>query len=247
MRSELAVRCVLVATVWALCAGCAPSKISIDRSSEIEKYRVKTIAVLPFDAIETPQITDTRNPEFSVPGGAKRSDISLGKPEVTAKFDHPTVTVPSYAAEKVMRMIYGRLQNWRGIQVLPLDETVGAFKVVGDQKEEVTTGQLAQKIAARLKVDALLFGRVSVYQERGGSKFGGDPATVGFELKLVAADGRTLWVGNYYEQQRPMNEDLVGFFQRGGVFVTAEELAEYGADRLVKEFPFGEPTPRPGS
>jgi len=119
MGGDHVTRWVLGAMALALFAGCAPSKVSIDRSPEIEKYRVKTIAILPFDVVETPQITETRDPEFSVPGGAKRSDISLGKPEVTARLDHPTVTVPSYAAEKVTRMIYGRLQNWRGIRVLP--------------------------------------------------------------------------------------------------------------------------------
>jgi hypothetical protein len=238
---------VLGAAVLLALAGCAPAKVSIDRSPDIDKYRVKTIAVLPFEFLETPQVTEMRDAEFSVPGGAKRSDISLGKPEVTAKLDHPTVTVPPYAAEKVTRMIYGRLSNWTGIRVLPPDETTGAAKMAGTARDGTTIGPIAQKIAGALKVDAVLFGRLLVYQERGGSKFGGDPATVGFEVKLVAADGRTLWVGNYYEQQRPMNEDIVGFWQRGGVFVTAEELAEYGADRVVAQFPFGEPLPRPGS
>ena len=36
-----------------------------------------------------------------------------------------------------------------------------------------------------------------------------------------------------------MNEDLVGFLQRGGVFVRAEELADYGAEQLIRQFPFG--------
>jgi hypothetical protein len=247
MDGTLAARWVLGTTVLTLCAGCAPSKVSIDRSPDIEKYQVKTIAIVPFDALETPQITVTQNPEFSVPGGAKRSDISMGKPEVTARLDNPTVTVPSYAAEKVTRMIYRRLQNWQGIRVLPLDEAAMALKAARDNKEDATAADLARSVAGRLKTDAVLLGRVAVYQERGGTKFGGDPATVGFEVKLVAADGRILWVGNYYEQQRPMNEDLVGFFERGGVFVTAEELAEYGADRVIKEFPFGYPTSRPSS
>jgi hypothetical protein len=46
-------------------------------------------------------------------------------------------------------------------------------------------------------------------------------------------------VGNYYERQRPMIEDMMGFVQRWGMFVTAEELATYGVDHLLLEFPFG--------
>ncbi|MEK9139668.1 MAG: hypothetical protein AAB308_01325, partial [Nitrospirota bacterium] len=77
------------------------------------------------------------------------------------------------------------------------------------------------------------------YQERVGSRLGANPpATVGFETKVVAADGQVLWVGGYYERQRPMTEDLMGFLQRWA-FVTAAELAEYGVDEVLKNFPFG--------
>jgi hypothetical protein len=79
-----------------------------------------------------------------------------------------------------------------------------------------------------------------VYQERSGSRLGANPpATVGFEVKAVAPDGQVLWVGNYYERQKPMTQDFLGFIHHGGVFVTAEELAQYGADEVLKTFPFG--------
>jgi hypothetical protein len=64
---------------------------------------------------------------------------------------------------------------------------------------------------------------------------------VGFEMKLIAPDGAVIWEGNYYERQRPMSEDLWGFIQRYGAFVTAEELAAYGAEKLAQAFPFGGP------
>ena len=42
--------------------------------------------------------------------------------------------------------------------------------------------QVAAAVAKRLKADATLIGRVSVYQERVGSRLGADPpAIVGFE------------------------------------------------------------------
>jgi hypothetical protein len=95
-------------------------------------------------------------------------------------------------------------------------------------------------VAKQLKADASLIGQVRVYQERVGGRFGASPpATVGFEAKVIAADGQVLWEGNYYEQQRPMNEDVMGFIQRWGMFVTAEELAAYGVEHMLHEFPFG--------
>jgi hypothetical protein len=80
-----------------------------------------------------------------------------------------------------------------------------------------------------------------VYRERDGSRWGANPAIVGFEIKLVGSDGIILWTANYYEKQRPLIEDFTGFWQHGGGFVTADELAEYGADRIVRQFPFGNP------
>jgi hypothetical protein len=81
---------------------------------------------------------------------------------------------------------------------------------------------------------------VLVYQERVGGRFGADPpAVVGFEVKLVAPDGNILWEGNYYEKQRPMTEDFIGFVQRYGMFVTADELAAYGAGKLAEALPVG--------
>jgi hypothetical protein len=98
----------------------------------------------------------------------------------------------------------------------------------------------AMMVAKQLKADASLIGQVLVYQERVGGRFGASPpATVGFEAKVVAADGQVLWEGNYYEKQRPMNEDVMGFIQRRGMFVTAEELAAYGVEHMLQEFPFG--------
>ena len=36
-----------------------------------------------------------------------------------------------------------------------------------------------------------------------------------------------------------MIQDFTGFIQHWGVFVTADELAQYGVDEILKTFPFG--------
>ena len=127
----------------------------------------------------------------------------------------------------------------QGMTVLSPGEAAKAL--ASSATPQSPAGQLpAVTVAKQLKADASLIGRVSVYQERVGGRFGASPpATVGFEAKVVAADGQVLWEGNYYEKQRPMTEDFMGFIQRHGVFVTAEELAIYGVDHMLLEFPFG--------
>jgi hypothetical protein len=231
------------ALVWMLLvlSGCVPAKVTTATAPQIDQYRVKTVAILPFDALTTPQVTDQLGQPIGAPQGAKRSDIAVAVPPAAERFDQPTVTVPPHAPEKVTQIFYDKLRNWEGLRVLPLDEGQRAMRAEAPQ--EVRPEELARRVAKRLPADAVLMGRVNIYRERAGSKIGADPAVVGFEVKLLAADGAVLWVGNYYEKQRPMNEDLKGWYERGGVFVTADELANYGATELMKQFPFGGPPP----
>ena len=242
-QRQAAQRVSLAATLLVL-GGCVPSKVTIETSPKIDEYRVKTVVVMPFEALATPQVTSPSVPEIQAPQGAKRSDISFAPPQATEKLDQPTATVPPQAAGKITQIVYGRLKLWEGVRFLPPDQAAGALKALGPAAQGLTPEERARQVAQRLSADAALFGRVLVYQERVGSKLGADPAAVGFEVKLVAADGTVLWAGNYYEKQRPMNEDFIGSVRRGFAFVTAEELAEYGAERVIRSFPFGGRSPR---
>jgi hypothetical protein len=146
--------------------------------------------------------------------------------------------IPPAAGEKITELLWAKLKAKPGLRVLsPNEARVAARDLAGGGTTEPLS---AHKIAQRLGADAALSGKVLVYQERVGSRLGADPpAAVGFEVKLVASDGMVLWEGNYYEKQRPMTEDFVGFIQRSGVFVTADELAAYGAAELADVFPYG--------
>ncbi|HXF91384.1 MAG TPA: hypothetical protein VNK46_01405 [Nitrospiraceae bacterium] len=237
-RAALAVWLAL-SVAGAVLSGCGPSKVTVKASPDLEKYRVQTIAVVPFDALTTPQVVDPLEPRFQVPAGAKASDISVAVPPASETASRPTSVVPSSAPEKVTRMIWNRLRARKGLLILPLDEADKVAKELSGKHENLSREALAQRLADRMSADAALVGRVLVYKERVGSRLGADPAAVGFEMKLVARDGTVLWEGNYYEKQRPMNEDLIGFIQRKGAFVTADELAAYGADLVLRDFPFG--------
>ncbi|MGH7163930.1 MAG: hypothetical protein ACREIS_00215 [Nitrospiraceae bacterium] len=222
--------------------GCSfSSPVTTKVSPQIEKYHVKTIAILPFEALASPQRIDPQSPELSVPGGVKGSNITVAIPQEVERYDHPTATVPAQAAEKVMQMVYGKLSAWEGIQVLSPSEVTRGTRALGPEAAKQTPEERAREVAERLSVDAALIGRVEKYRERVGSKLGADPAEVGFELRLLSRDGTLLWIGNYYERQRPFNEDALGFLRRRGVFVTAEELAEDGVKSVLRKFPFGAP------
>lgn len=220
-------------------AACGPTKVTTESSPYLGRYQVRTVAVVPFESLATPQVLVDGVPSLQAPTGAKKSDIAIAIPPASELPQRPTTTVHASAAESVTRLVWDRLGAREGLRVKPLDETQAAVREIGPKGKPVEPAQVGAHVAKQLDVDAVVMGVVHVYQERVGSRLGAESAAVGFEMKLVSADGRTLWVGNFYEKQRPMTEDLWGFFERKGVFVTAGELAAYGVDKVLKEFPYG--------
>ena len=221
-----------------LLSGCSGKKVTTKASSQLSAYHIRTIALIPFETMTTPQAMESSGPSFPVPSGARRSDMSIAVSPTTDQYARRTQLVPPAAGEKLTELMWTKLKARVGLRVLSPNEAVAAARELagGTAPETVPT----QKIAQRLGADAALSGKVLVYQERVGSRLGADPpAVVGFEVKLVAPDGTLLWEGNYYEKQRPMTEDFVGFIQRYGMFVTAEELAAYGAAELAEVIPVG--------
>ncbi|HET7909760.1 MAG TPA: hypothetical protein VFL19_03545, partial [Nitrospira sp.] len=235
------VRSLAIATSVMVGIGCSGPKVTSQTSNELPRYQIHTIALMPFTTLSTPQVREVSDMYLSTPESVKGSDISLGMPSSFETQLKQTTTVPTFAAEKVTQLFWTRLKNRPGIVVV--SPTTTAAKIAAHPKEELvklTPERQAADVAAELKADAALMGQVLVYQERSGGKLGANPpATVGFEVKAVAVDGQVLWVGNYYERQKPLTQDFLGFIQHGGVFVTAEELAQYGADQVLKRFPFG--------
>jgi hypothetical protein len=136
-------------------------------------------------------------------------------------------------------MVYRKLRKLKGLRVVAAEEAAPLLRASGTDTPGVPAEQAAKEAIRKTRSDAALLGRVLIYRERDGSKWGANPAIVGFEVKLIGSDGVTLWSANYYEKQRPLIEDVTGFWEHGGGFVTADELAEYGADRIIRKFPFG--------
>jgi hypothetical protein len=222
--------------------GCSGSKVTTKSAPQIEQYRIQKIAVVPFETSSTPQALDLNGSSLSVPAGAKRSDISVAVPSITETHPRLTQGIPPSVADKVTDLVWSKLKSKSGLEVISPALVRKSVGEINRAKNAESLEGLGQRIATRLGADAALIGTVLVYQERVGSRLGANPtATVGFEMKLIGNDGAVIWEGNYYERQRPMSEDLWGFIQRYGAFVTADELAAYGSEQLAREFPFGGP------
>ena len=231
-------RALMVMVLVVAAVGCSGAKVTTKSSNELPHYKIQTLIVVPFSSLKTPQVHDQRDSYFSTPYGVRGSDISVAIPPDAEVPSRQTETVPGYAADKVTQLFWKRLQSHEGLHVLPPGDAAKVAPATGEAAK-TTPEVAAANLAKRLKADAAFIGEVLMFQERVGSRMGANPtAAVGFEVKVVAADGKVLWVGNYYERQRPMTEDFMGFIHRWA-FVTADELAQYGVEEVLKEFPFG--------
>jgi hypothetical protein len=222
--------------------GCAPAKVTTVASPVLDQYQIHSVVVMPFERLATPQALDSSDPEFHVPrgSGVRLSEIQISPARrAPGQLDEQTMTVPAFVPEKVGQIVYRKLRKRQGLRVMAPEEVPGATMASGSGTSGVSSEQAAKEAIRKTDSDAALIGRVLIYRERDGSKWGANPAVVGFEVKLIGPDGVTLWTANYYEKQRPLIEDVTGFWQHGGGFVTADELADYGAERIVREFPFG--------
>lgn len=199
---------------------CGGKTNEVTIAPEIDQYRVARIAVLPF--------------------GVERSTLGQER-------GYAAPAPPLSAGERLGDIFYSKLKSREGINVVPTDEVQAAMATVPVRP---LTTPLIKLIGERLRADAVLAGNVEVYKERVGSAIGldrpEDAAEVGFVAQLISVkDGVSVWTGQYHELQRPANQDLTGFLERGPRYLTVDELADSAVDHVLRKFPFGQPLQKP--
>jgi len=101
---------------------------------------------------------------------------------------------------------------------------------------------LLLEMGRQLGADAVVSGTIFRFRQRVGTSYASDtPASVAFSMYLLrVADGNVIWDGYFDETQKPLHEDLLQlstFIKRGGAFVTAEQLAHAGLNKVMTDFP----------
>ncbi|MGE4291811.1 MAG: hypothetical protein AB7E32_06330 [Desulfovibrio sp.] len=91
-----------------------------------------------------------------------------------------------------------------------------------------------------MKVDYLVIPQLLSWQERQGSDWGVDkPAGVVMDVYILDVNNGVLLARRHYDEtQRALSEDLGNagrHFDRGGTWLTAEELARYGLNEMLLE------------
>jgi hypothetical protein len=125
---------------------------------------------------------------------------------------------------------------------IPLQQVMAEYIQMRIDETKDTPMMVARELGKRLGADYVLVGNVWRYKERTGSPMAAEsPASVAFALSLVeVASGRILWSDVFSETQRSLSENILqakGFFEMGGKWVTADELALYGVKEIFKRFP----------
>jgi len=209
-----------VAILMTTMAACGGTTTEVLTDPQVNQYRIVRIAVLPF-SVERSTLGQERGYAAPAP--------------------------PLSAGEQVSDIFYRKLKSREGISVVPSYEVQDAMATFDGNS---LTTALIKIFGEKVSADAVLVGTVEVYKERSGSAIGlerpQDAAEVGFAVQLISTkDGVPLWSGQYHEQQRPANQDITGFLERGPRYLTVDQLADSAADHVLRKFPFGQPLQKP--
>ncbi len=224
-------------------SACAPDTVTVQTHPTFTPAAIKTIGVVPFTAIKgSPGVyqslgelaaPDVESPEI-------RSSFSELEGPVPSRPHASKVSVPAGAEKKITDMVYANLKLRPGLKTISPELVSQTLNRMGLDPSTAKASELAKELGKALSLDAVIVGRVRVYRERAGSKFAAIPAAVGFDVQLInAQDGTVIWIGDYFEEQKPLSEDFAGMLERGGRWVTAEELARSGVKRVLQRLPLG--------
>jgi hypothetical protein len=131
----------------------------------------------------------------------------------------------------------------RGIEVVAPSDVSRALSLEG-REEPLDPYETSRRASTKLGAHGVLLGEVGRFRGRRGQAIGSSqPASVSFEVTLYAApEGQPLWRAGFDETQRPLFADLANFFRypgRGTRWLSAEELARWGAEEVVGALPVG--------
>ena len=142
------------------------------------------------------------------------------------------------------RALISDLENRTGVEIVLPGQGVGVMSEILNSGGGISERSLWVEAGRALHADAVLVGHVYRFRSRRGTDYAVDaPASVSFDLHLLAtADDRLLWSRSVDESQQSLSENLLSlgaFFQRGGRWLKADELAMGCLDRILTALPVG--------
>ncbi len=147
------------------------------------------------------------------------------------------------AADRVSRFMTEALADG-GVRVVAPSDLVIAFEGEGRVLPRTDVASTAQLAARDFGATAVLLGEVVRYREREGGAIGARrPASVWFEVTLYTApDGQRIFSARFKQTQPSLSANplVVSEYPGSGTrWLSAAELARWGADRTVALLPEG--------
>jgi hypothetical protein len=169
-----------------------------------------------------------------VPFGVRGDLARIGPQNTTATVEEVTKLVTRYVSEALTA---------RGVQVVPADDFQISLVNAGvDPSVPENRRAVANLAAFEFGADGVVTGDVTRFRDRTGQSLAAaNPASVGFSVNLLDAPAaRRLWGGTFEETQQPLTENLFNASRYpggGSRWLTAEELARWGAREMSKSMP----------
>jgi TolB-like protein len=223
MMSKYSRSRTVIAAVACLCLSIlSPGPISAEETSEVRQIR--QIAVMPVFKGKKPD----KSPTLMI--------CPLGRICTEAE------RLADGAENTITAMLQKAMDERYGARVIDQEKAAASYNKQAGTLDEVTPMDLAIRMGKELNAGYVLVGNVWRFTERSGGPIGtAKPASVAFDLHLIdVAREATLWEGSFDKVQQALTEDLFqagDFIKQGGRWVTAEELALFGARETIKNMP----------
>ena len=146
------------------------------------------------------------------------------------------------AGIKLAALVLRYIQENLSYNTIPLENSRQALA----QTNFYLTGKynlsLGVQLGKQLNVRYLVMGVVARYREReGGRFFASKPASVAFSIALIdVVKAKIVWMDSFDKTQKSIMSDILDPdipLSRRFVWLTADELAEIGVDKVMKNFP----------
>jgi len=139
-------------------------------------------------------------------------------------------------------LLVDALQKQTAFQTIPSREAVAvmdALKSEGDSQRSPL--KMLAQTGHMLNADMVIQGYLYRFKNRVGANYSAESAaSVAFDVYLIdCVQQKLVWYGYFDQTQQALTDDLrfIGsFFQRGGRWVTAEEMATTAMDDMFKDF-----------
>jgi len=127
-------------------------------------------------------------------------------------------------------------------KVVAFDEVSRIYQEIPKDDTKDTPRSLAIKVGESLGVDIMIVGTVWRYRDRPRDDLEAQRgASVAFDIYLIeVSSGKTVWKTKFDKTQRTLTEDIRGakeLLKKGARWLSADELARYGINEILKKFP----------